>query len=64
LAINNTELFVADPLCGTGPNWGAVFVYDLVNFDRQAKLVSSPLDNFYFGLSLSATETTVAIGSP
>jgi hypothetical protein len=64
VALNSTELFIGDSNCGQGSNQGAVFVYDLVNFNRSAKLVSSPESNFNFALSLSATETELAVGSP
>lgn len=62
--LNSSNLFITDSNCGLGANRGAVFVYDLENFIRTAKLVSSPENNFYFGLSLSATETELAVGSP
>jgi len=64
LAANSTTLFVGDSFCGQSSNLGAVFVYDVSNFSRIAKLVSSPTENFYFATCLSATETELAVGSP
>lgn len=63
VALTATDLFVGDIRSNVnGINQGAVFVYDLTNYNVKAKLTTTN-NVFNFGSTLSATLSEVAVSS-
>jgi hypothetical protein len=66
LAVSGNQLFVGSPLATrNGVKSGAVYVYEVDSGNLLDVLwPTSPQQNEYFGMTISASETGLAVGSP